>query len=190
MSGRAQFEREKMDAFVRYWEDLFEEFPKAKKCAVEAMGEATQKHLYRQISRSGFHGNADYTVSSWQVIKVGSGGGYATVKPKAYKWSRDGGRGKPKFWKGVRVTTKMVTKWQERGYATRKPSAGSSRAWNTLRGTKVVYTAADYVPGKQFYSYTKLHAADIAIKAAEQVLERISWSDEYFEHLKQEFNLS
>lgn len=191
MGGIARMQRKEMDKFVQYWEDLFEEFPEARRRASEAMGEAAKKHLDRQIGRSGFRGGADYTVRSWQELRLGSEGGYAAISPiKGIVLHQPAGLRKPKTWRGKEVTSSMVTRWQERGYGTRQPAPGSSRAWSSVKSGKVrLCTNMPYVKGKQFYSFTKLRAFDIALKAAGQVLERIAWSDEYMAHLKQEFDL-
>lgn len=191
MGGIARMQRKEMDKFVQYWEDLFEEFPEARRRASAAMGEAAKKHLDRQIGRSGFRGGADYTVRSWQELRLGSEGGYAAISPtKGIELHQPAGRRGPKTWRGGKVTSSMVTRWQERGYGTRQPAPGSSRAWSRVKNGNVhVRDKKDYVKAKQFYSFTKLRAFDIALKAAGQVMERIAWSDEYMAHLKQEFDL-
>ena len=191
MGSIARMQREKLDEFTRYWEGLFEEFPEERRRASEAMGEATKKHLDRQIGRSGFRGGADHTVRSWQELRIGSEGGYAAVSPvKGIVLRRTSGDRKVKTWRGREVTSSMVTRWQERGYGTRRAAPGSERSWSRVKSGKAhVRDKKDYVKGKQFYSYTKLKAFDNALKAAEQLLDRIAWSDAYMAHLKREFDV-
>lgn len=191
MGSIARMQREKLKKFVEDWEELFEEFPETKRQASEEMGEATKKYLDRQIGRSGFRGGADYAVRSWQEVRIGSKGGYAAVSPvKGIVLRRTSGDRKVKTWRGREVTSSMVTRWQERGYGTRKAAPGSERSWSRVKNGKVhVRDKKDYVKGKQFYSYTKLKAFDNALKAAWHAMDRIAWSDEFIAHVKRQRGL-
>ena len=79
---QATLERQQMDAFARYWEDLFEEFPEARRQAVERMGKTVQKDLNARIQISNLNHAAKGTVKSWQEVRLGSRGGYAAIAPK------------------------------------------------------------------------------------------------------------
>lgn len=152
--SRATFERQEIERFNRYWEDLFEEMPEARRKAIEEMGKAVEKELHTRIRQSNLEADAMGTVISWQELRLGSGGGYAAITPRKAS-SYHSGR-KPKTWKGEMVTVKQITKWLERGHGTRNKGG------------------LGYVKGRQFYSFTKLYAWKRAKEAAEQVLEQIA----------------
>lgn len=170
MSGTARIEREQIRKFNQYWEDLYEEFPGAKRKAVEAMGEAVQRELDANIQRADLEAEAKGHVRGWQELRMGSGGGYAALTPSKGKPVRARAQ-----WRGQTVTTKMVTKWLERGHGVRKPAAGSERAWNRFTRSGLNRTSGTrYVAGRMFYSWTKLRALDIALEAAGAALEEIA----------------
>ncbi|ERI62320.1 hypothetical protein HMPREF0239_04975, partial [Clostridium sp. ATCC BAA-442] len=63
---------------------------------------------------------------------------------------------------------------------TRRPAAGSSRSWNQAGRAGVARaSAAGYVKGRQFYSWTKMKALELALKAADRVLSRIADEVDY-----------
>ena len=110
---------------------------------------------------------------------MGSKGGYAALSPGK-------GTAQPRVeetqhtWKGKPVSKKQVTRWLERGHGTRRPAAGSSRSWNQAGRAGVARaSAAGYVKGRQFYSWTKMKALDLALKAADRVLSRIADEVDY-----------
>ena len=119
------------------------------------------------------------TVRTWQELRVGSKGGYAALSPGK-------GTAQPRVeetqhtWKGKPVSKKQVTRWLERGHGTRRPAAGSSRSWNQAGRAGVTRaSAAGYVKGRQFYSWTKAKALELALKAADRVLSRIADEVDY-----------
>ena len=119
------------------------------------------------------------TVRTWQELRVGSKGGYAALSPGK-------GTAQPRVeetqhtWKGKPVSKKQVTRWLERGHGTRRPAAGSSRSCNQAGRAGVTRaSAAGYVKGRQFYSWTKAKALELALKAADRVLSRIADEVDY-----------
>ena len=79
MSGRARFDRKKLEQFLHTWEPLFEKVPEARRAAVEAMGETMKQELDARIRAADLEEDAKGTVVSWQELRLGSGGGYAAV---------------------------------------------------------------------------------------------------------------
>ena len=78
------------------------------------------------------------------------------------------------------MSKKQVTRWLERGHGTRRPAAGSSRSWNQAGRAGVTRaSAAGYVKVRQFYSWTKAKALELALKAADRVLSRIADEVDY-----------
>ena len=159
--SRATFERQEVERFNRYWEDLFEEMPEARRKAVEAMGKAVEQELHARIRQSNLESDAMGTVISWQELRFGSGGGYAAITPRPATVqsrirTRSGRRMRQNTYQGKNVTAKQVTRWLERGHGTRNKGG------------------LGYVKARQFYSFTKLYAWKRARDAAEQVLEQIA----------------
>lgn len=178
MGGMARLDRKRIARFNQCWEDLYKVVPQAKAEAVKAMGEAARKELDAQILAADLAADAKGTVQSWQTVKLGSRGGYAAVRAKAYKWSDK--RGKPKFWKDVRVSTRMVTKWLDQGHGARKPAPGSARQWARVGRSGInLATGTRYVKARRFYSWTKRKALDLALKAADEVLSKIADEVDY-----------
>ncbi len=178
--SKATLRRERMAQFNRYWDDLYKVLPEARREAVQAMGEAVKKELDAQIDRSDFQADAKPTIRNWQELSFGSRGGYAAISPVAKKLSQPKS-GKPKKWRGMDVSSRMVTKWLDRGYGTRKPAAGSVRAWNSAgRNGGVRQTQNQgYVKGRMFYSWTESRAQEAAIRAADKVLSAIADEVDY-----------
>lgn len=176
MSPKATLDRQDIQKFNTRFGRLMEVYPEARATAVKAMGQAAQQELNAQIGKADLETDAKGTVSSWQELRLGSEGGYAAISPKAYKWSYDHGKGKPKFWKSVRVSTRMVTKWLERGHGVRKADTTKAYAWSQRRKNRIwrsgvnKYTGLRYVKGRMFYSWTKLKARNQALDAATEAM--------------------
>ena len=160
MSTSGMIEREKLRRFVRYWDRLLEIVPEARREAVEAAGEAVKRSLDTQIQSANLSSiEAKGRVSSWQRLRLGSGGGWAAIsamKETVYSWDQRvsfGARVRQHTWHGNPVTARQVTTWLERGHGV-KPSG--------------------YVSGRRFYAYTKDDAQEISLKAADKVLCRIA----------------
>lgn len=189
MSRAATLNRQAIQRFNSYWEDLMEEFPEAKAEAVRTMGQAAQRELNAQIRKADLEEDAKGTVISWQNLRFGSRGGYAAVTPRGgetMRTSRGGFLGKlgftkPKKWKGTKVTTKMVTKWLEQGHGVRKADTRKDYAWSENRKKRNRRSAGYnpstgmvFVKGRMFYSWTKMRALDLALDAANNALERFA----------------
>lgn len=178
MGGNARMDRKMIREFNEYWEDLYRAFPAARAQAVEAMGQAVQTELNTRIQSADLEAGAKGTVRSWQELRMGSRGGYAALTPRKGRPASNGR--KAKTWNGTPVTVKQVTRWLERGHGTRKPAPGSSRQWSRAGRSGIHHvTGTRYVKGRQFYSYTKLYATEVALKAAERVLSHIADEVEY-----------
>ena len=58
MSRAATLNRQAIQRFNSYWEDLMEEFPEARAEAVRTMGQAAQRELNAQIRRAALEDEA------------------------------------------------------------------------------------------------------------------------------------
>ena len=179
MSSTARMDRARLERFNRFWEELLQAVPDARRQAVEEAGAAVQRELNAQIGAAELADGAKGTVRTWQELRVGSKGGYAALSPGK-------GTAQPRVeetqhtWKGKPVSKKQDTRWLERGHGTRRPAAGSSRSWNQAGRAGVTRaSAAGYVKGRQFYSWTKAKALELALKAADRVLSRIADEVDY-----------
>lgn len=130
MSSTARMDRARLERFNRFWEELLQAVPDARRQAVEEAGEAVQRELNTQIGAAELADGAKGTVRTWQELRVGSKGGYAALSPgKGTAQPRAGET--QHTWKGKPVSKKQVTRWLERGHGIppgRRP--GSSRSWN------------------------------------------------------------
>ena len=166
MSSTARMDRARLEQFNRFWEELLQAVPDARRQAVEEAGAAVQRELNAQIGAAELADGAKGTVRTWQELRVGSKGGYAALSPGKGTAQPRAGEAQH-TWKGKPVSKKQVTRWLERGHGTRRP-AGVTRA-----------SAAGYVKGRQFYSWTKAKALELALKAADRVLSRIADEVDY-----------
>lgn len=172
MGGMARMDRKKVETFNRYWDRMLSRFPEYRAEAVAAMGEAVKAELGAQIQEAELSGSARGTVKSWQALRLGSGGGYAAVSPQSIPVP--GHRGKGKSYKGKPVTSRQVTKWLEKGHGARKPAPGSTARWARVGRSGInLATGTRFVKGRQFYSFTKRKALDLALGAADRCLSRI-----------------
>ncbi len=189
MSQKATLERKKIREFNEFWEDLYKAFPEARRQAAETMGQALQGEVNARIAAADLAGGAKRTVQSWQELRLGSGGGYAAVSPRkgtvtSVDRGRHGSRVRQHTWKGQPVTALQVTRWLEHGHGVRKAdtkgdykySKRRSQRWRALHNDS---TNTDYIKGRMFYSWAKMKATDLALDAAERVLERISDEVDY-----------
>ncbi len=182
MSVSKNLEREQLRRFVKYWDELIQMVPEARKEAVEAAGEAVKRALDAQIQRAGLNGvEAKGRVRSWQELRLGSRGGYAAISPwkeTVYSFDRRagfGGRYRQHTWNGKPVTARQVTTWLERGHGT-GATGRTEISWTKRKGQhrRKARWGSGYVAGRQFYAWTKADALDLALKAADQVLCRIA----------------
>lgn len=155
---QAEMDKKSWDKFWSCWEDLIEEFPMAKKEALVRAGQAVLPALQRQIQQR--VSDPRGRVRRWQDVRLGSKGGYVAVSP---------------VWDEVSVnrtadrvvTARDITQYLERGHKIRPPSGRAKRYTPRVRSGRA------YVPGRQFYSWTKLDAAKIAIEAADEAMEKL-----------------
>lgn len=131
-------------AVVRRLEGLAEDIPMEKRAMYRKIGNALLAALRRRIGGTG-------KVQSWQERYVGSGGGYAAVRPKAKTYAKDG------------YPVGYITNSIENGHV-------QKQRWVPALG-KQLY--ADRVPGKFFYADTRREADRIAAAAAEEFLEKL-----------------
>ena len=116
MSSTARMDRARLERFNRFWEELLQAVPDARRQAVEEAGAAVQRELNAQIGAAELADGAKGTVRTWQELRVGSKGGYAALSPGK-------GTAQPRVeetqhtWKGKPVSKKQVTRWLERGTA-------------------------------------------------------------------------
>lgn len=179
MSSTARMDRARLEQFNRFWEELLQAVPDARRQAVEEAGAAVQRELNAQIGAAELADGAKGTVRTWQELRVGSKGGYAALSP---------GKGTAQPGRGKRSTpgrespcpkSRSPGGWSG-GTAPAGPAAGSSRSWNQAGRAGVTRaSAAGYVKGRQFYSWTKAKALELALKAADRVLSRIADEVDY-----------
>lgn len=176
-STTRNLDRERMRRFVQAWDDVLQMVPEARREAVEAAGKAVKQSLDAQIQNADLSSiEAKGRVSSWQRLRLGSGGGWAAIsamKEAVSSWDQRKGI-RQHTWQGKAVTARQVTTWLERGHGTRL--TGKMEVVLTRR--KKIHERKErgglgYVSGRQFYAWTKDDALDIALKAAEKVLARI-----------------
>lgn len=125
-------------ALDRSFEQILDEFPQQRRTLHERVGKAIQRELQSQITASGVndpHGK----VRRWQVLHVGSKGGYAAIRPD----DSDSG---------------AITGFLEQGHKIASPRGG--------KGYRPRIKVA-YVNGYHFYSATSQRAESIAIAEAE-----------------------
>ena len=81
MSSTARMDRARLEQFNRFWEELLQAVPDARRQAVEEAGAAVQRELNTQIGAAELADGAKGTVRTWQELRVGSKGGYAALSP-------------------------------------------------------------------------------------------------------------
>ncbi|SFJ65106.1 hypothetical protein SAMN02910435_02535 [Ruminococcaceae bacterium D5] len=113
-----------------------------------------QRELQRQIAASGINDSSG-RVRRWQVVHVGTGGGYAAVRPEKGKTGAD--------------SPGAITNYLEGGYRIASPRGGKNYR-PPLR--------VSYVSGYHFYVNTSMRAESIAIGEAE------AWADEIARELE------
>lgn len=140
--------------FDKVLNDLLDEFPKMRRELHEELGELAKKEVDTAIAASGLN-DASGKVRRWQKAYVGSGGGYAAVRPIG---SRDGG--------GVgKNSAGAITNYLEGGHKTRGSKAQKSKK----SSLKVAY-----VNGYHFYQTARSSVEAKAIKAAEQFANKLA----------------
>lgn len=188
VSTTRNLDRERMRRFVQAWDDVLQMVPEARREAVEAAGKAVKQSLDAQIQNADLSSiEAKGRVSSWQRLRLGSGGGWAAIsamKGTVYSWDKRanfGGRTRQHTWYGEPVTARQVTSWLERGHGfgkdLKRSKAMEAKHFKYMYENKMLepeQSRSGYVSGRQFYASTKDDALKIALKAADKVLCRIA----------------
>ena len=131
MSSTARMDRARLEQFNRFWEELLQAVPDARRQAVEEAGAAVQRELNAQIGAAELADGAKGTVRTWQELRVGSKGGYAALSPGKGTAQPRAGEAQH-TWKGKPVSKKQVT-----APAGRRPEAagrGTRRGGPESRG--------------------------------------------------------
>ena len=66
MSSTARMDRARLEQFNRFWEELLQAVPDARRQAVEEAGAAVQRELNAQIGAAELADGAKGTVRTWQ----------------------------------------------------------------------------------------------------------------------------
>lgn len=158
MSTQAELDKKQWETFWKVWNRRLETLPGAKKAALYAAGQAVLPVLRQQIERrvDDRHGR----VRKWQEIRLGSKGGYVAISPVTDELSVD-------------QTARDTTRYLERGHKIRPPSGRAKRYSPRIRSGRT------YVPGRMFYSWTRMDATKLAVSAARE--EILAWIDELAE---------
>lgn len=125
-----------------------EAFSKARRAAMEAAAPKLKALIDGEIGGTG-------KVRRWQAAAVGSGGGYAAVRPKA-KTAAEDGRGKT-----TRYQVGQVTNAIDSGHSF--PSPAGKRGYRPR-----IRSGRMSVPGRHFYEAAQAKVPDVAREAAEQ----------------------
>lgn len=136
------------------FDKILQEFPERRRELHERVGRAVQRELQQQIASSGVNDSSG-KVRRWQAVHVGSGGGYAAVRPEKGKTGAD--------------SPGAITNYLEGGHRIASPRGGKNYR-PRLR--------VSYVSGYHFYVNTSMRAESIAIGEAE------AWADEIARELE------
>ena len=156
-----------LDRLVESWDKLLQRFPEEKRSALDRLGRELLQRVRREIGGSG-------KVAGWQAPHMGSKGGYSRVGPGKQEVANQYG-------KKYGYTAAQVTSYLERGHAVPSPTGKSQRYRPNLEKAILGSAGNAVVPGRQFYSYTRLKASDLGIAAMEDELDRLT--DEFVDLL-------
>ena len=167
MGGLARFEANQWKKFWKYWEDFIAEWPEAKRIALKAAGNAILEEVQRSIVKEGINDSRG-RVRRWQDMRVGSGGGYVAISPvdDAVQITQS----------GKVSTARDITRYLNRGHGVREPSDPDSKKYKkrVQENMPISNRGKVYVPGRPFYSDPKRNSGEIARKAADDALSRLS----------------
>lgn len=153
------------EKFWKSWDAVIEKFPDAKHLALNEMGKAALKEVWKQIDQSGINDRYG-RVKRWQSYRVGSGNGYVAVSP-----GDDVVRVKKKNPRaGEKTKAKDVTRYLKRGHKVAGPSGRNKRYRSRINEDRVFFGENNLliVRGRQFYSFATLNTEKIAIQEAEK----------------------
>ena len=142
-----------LDRLVERWDRLVREFPQQKRALMERMAPKMLELVQQEIGGSG-------TVQGWQGPHIGSGGGYAAVRPEADTYKTTPG--------GKRYAVGYVTNAIEGGHK-HGGQRGSERLGYRYRPR--IKTAA--VPGKHFYQKVRQILPNLAESEIRSLLQTI-----------------
>ncbi|WP_147539482.1 hypothetical protein [Anaerotruncus rubiinfantis] len=148
-------ETKELDALSRTMNELLDELPEMRRELHEELGELAKKEVDTAIAASGLN-DASGKVRRWQKIYIGSGGGYAAVRPIG---SRDGGGVGPD-------SAGAITNYLEGGHKIRPPS-GTGASYRPR--IKVAY-----VNGYHFYQTARTSFEAKAIRLAEEFVQKVA----------------
>lgn len=134
--------------------DLLQEFPEMRRELHEELGELAKQDVDAAIAASGVQDGSG-KVRRWQVVHVGSGGGYAAVHPAN---AREGGSTGPN-------SAGAITNYLDSGHKIRGSKGG--KAYRPR-------IKIPHVNGNHFYQTAKTSFEAKAIKKAEEFANRLA----------------
>lgn len=169
---REVLDHSELDRLCRWYEDALKCIPEAKQRALRAAAEAVKQELDRQIATR--LDDSRGKVRTWQQVTMGSRGGYSRVGPTKQEVTNQYG-------KRYGYNATQVTGYLERGHAVPSPSGKNQRYQPRLQKAIFGLAGNAVVPGRQFYSFTKMKASGIGIDAMEKELDKLT--DEFVDLL-------
>lgn len=130
---------------------LLEEFPEARKKLHERLAKIAKEDVDRQINTSGINDSIG-KVKGWQESHVGSGGGYAAVRPEKGKTGPN--------------SPGAITNYLESGHRIRGPSGKSKYYRPRIK--------KPYVDGYHFYQSASVAVESKAIAEAKKFVEEMA----------------
>lgn len=143
-----------LDGLIKKLEQAPEVIKTAKRKAFETAAPRLRQLVASEIGGTG-------KVQRWQQAYVGSGGGYAAVRPKANTWAEDN-RGRM-----TRYQVGAVTNAINAGHRFPSPSGKAKRYRPRVKSGR------QSVPGKHFYEAAQRKVPEVAQEAAQQVADRL-----------------
>lgn len=145
-----------LDELDRRFERALQEIPGARRELHTRIADALEWEMKSQIGASGFS-DGGAKLEDWQKSYVGTGGGYAAVRPKG---SADGVETGPNG-------PGAITNYNENGHRIR-PASGNAKRLRKGRAKKI------YVEGQHFYAQVNSRLESLVIGEAEQYMESIA----------------
>lgn len=117
----AEIRKDGLDNFIKRLDAFKNDFPDMRREFHNKIAEMAHQELSQAISDSGVgkkegEGKSSGRVQRWQIKKVGSGGGYAAVRPIGSQEGAETGRDGPG----------AITNYLEHGHGIRQPSGGKN----------------------------------------------------------------
>lgn len=140
-----------MEKFIDDLNDLLDDIPNARRELHEEMAKLLKTEVDEAIISSGIQDTSG-KVRSWQEARVGSGGGYAAIRPT----DSSVGPNSPG----------AITNYLEHGHRIRRPSGNAKRYRPKIR--------VPYVDGRHFYQSASRTIEPKAIALAEQFAEKLA----------------